>query len=321
MGIVRRDTFPPISLGEHFKLTATGMLITGKPTIEQWTGIGIVLKRMSDATPYAIGEWLAYGYSRKEWQSLLDEAIDATGLSQKTLLNQVSVVRSVGVHEREIAPSPSHASAVQGLPRPEQTKYLQRARDEGLTREELRRHIRADKRSQVIDGKAEMAGMFRVFYADPWPSGLSVTELCKMPVAAHAERNAVLFLWVPASQAFANPGAREVIEAWGFRPTSGMVWDKVRGESGEYVRVHHKHLVIATRGQCPPENPECRPDSVQVFRRESDHADNPKEFRQFIQKMYPKGRRVELFAMAKVEGWVCLGHNAALWADEMAAHQ
>jgi hypothetical protein len=57
----------------------------------------------------------------------------------------------VEVHERELAPTPAHAAEVAKLERPEQTKWLGKARDEGWTVRELRGEIRHSARRTVLE--------------------------------------------------------------------------------------------------------------------------------------------------------------------------
>jgi N6-adenosine-specific RNA methylase IME4 len=145
---------------------------------------------------------------------------------------------------------------------------------------------------------------------------MTIDELCKLPVKAHALENSVLFCWVTAPMLYENPGPREVIEAWGFKSKTGMVWDKVLGNWGHYVRVHHEHLIIATRGSCMPDSPTPMPDSVQTFRRDGEHSHKPEDFRRIITNLYTRGPYLELFGRRPCEGWSVFGNDARLWAEE-----
>ena len=126
--------------------------------------------------------------------------------------------------------------------------------------------------------------------------------------------------WVTAPMLLENPGPREVIEAWGFKPKTGIVWDKVLHNWGHYVGVYHEHLIIATRGSCMPDVPTPLPDSVQVIRRSGEHSEKPEFFRkEIIERLYTTGPRLELFGRRPVEGWSVFGNDARLWQKEMAA--
>lgn len=324
----------PIGL-EGFNLFARSAVAVGTPTIRQWQTVLQFASAAHEASPYWIGDLLAYAESREDWLEKLSQAFTVTGLAEKTLYNLASISRHVEEPERALAPSLSHAAEVASLERPEQTRYLTLARKEGWTRQEMRVQIRNAKRARVIEGQATLEGMFRVIYADPpWlygdrpPSGsgakdhyppMTIAAICALPVAAHALPNSVLFCWVTAPMLYENPGPREVIEAWGFKPKTGMVWDKVRSAGGHYAATTHEHLIIATRGSCTPDEPSPSPDSVQVIRREGEHSSKPEEFRRVIQQLYTRGPYLELFGRKRVEGWSVFGNDARLWGQEAAS--
>jgi N6-adenosine-specific RNA methylase IME4 len=163
---------------------------------------------------------------------------------------------------------------------------------------------------------------YRVLYADPpWKYGdqltenygaakyhyssMSISELCELPVADIAEENSVLFLWVTSpllEECF------QVIGAWGFKYKASFVWDKVKHNMGHYNSVRHEFLLICTRGSCLPDVNKLI-DSVQSIERSDKHSEKPKEFREIIKTLYPAGKKVELFAREKREGWVVWGNQ------------
>ena len=216
-----------------------------------------------------------------------------------------------------------------------QTRLLALAAREGWSVTDLRAAIRRETRPTIIEGQAVLQGRYRVLYADPpWRYSatgiagdgaftkavdhypvLTVSQISALPVAAHTLPDAVLFLWCPAPLLLQTPGPREVIEAWGFTYKSNLVWDKVLGNFGHYVRVHHEHLIIATRGSCLPDRPTPQPDSVQVIRRSDVHSQKPPEIRTLIERLYD-GPRLELFARERHDGWTTLGNDARLWSVE-----
>lgn len=169
---------------------------------------------------------------------------------------------------------------------------------------------------------------YRVIYADPpWSYGnsgvindsdgyghaarhypsMSIAELCALPVREMAGGDAVLFMWVTSpllAECF------EVIAAWGFKYKTSFVWDKVAHNFGHYNSVRHEFLLICTRGSCTPDNP-VLVDSVQVIEKTRKHSEKPDEFRRIIDNLYPRGRRIELFARATVDGWDAWGNEAS----------
>ena len=164
-------------------------------------------------------------------------------------------------------------------------------------------------------------GKYRVIYADPpWQYGdersgfggatdhyniMTMEDLKAMPVASLAEDNSVLFLWGTAPLL---PEAVELIEAWGFKYKTNIIWDKVRANLGNYTSVRHEHLFIATKGSGVPDNT-TRVDSVQVVERIGRHSEKPEEFRKIIETLYTYGNKLEMFARKSVEGWEVFGNE------------
>ncbi len=226
-----------------------------------------------------------------------DAVAAATGKSEKTIRKAEAVVAAAEA-------DPSLLPIVQRM---DASGKVEKAFRE-LRREQAKEAARAI--SALPDGK------FRVIYADPpWQYGnaglteyghaeshyptMPLADLCAMPVAEWAEDDAVLFLWATSpmlEDAFA------VIRAWGFTYKTSFIWDKVKHNFGHYNSVRHELLLVCTRGSCTPDTPKLF-DSVQSIERTERHSEKPEEFRQIIDAMYPRGRRVELFARAKVKGW------------------
>ena len=164
-------------------------------------------------------------------------------------------------------------------------------------------------------------GKYRIIYADPpWQYGdersgfggatdhyntMTMEELKAMPVSSLTEENAVLFLWGTAPLL---PEAIELIESWGFKYKTNIVWDKVRANLGNYTSVRHEHLFIATKGSGVPDNT-TRVDSVQVVERVGRHSEKPEEFKNIIETLYTYGNKLELFARKSVEGWEVFGNE------------
>lgn len=320
-----------ITLG-NYTLTPTGLTVKGRPSFEQHEDVGRFIQNSVKASRFWFADWLRYGDSRQDWRDRVDHAVEVTGLSEGRVKN----IRSVGAIEpsrrRDDVPFEHHA-AVSSLPPSEQSEWLEKSALHGWDLRELRLEIRAAKKRKIIEGQAVLQGCYRVVYADPpWAygraagvtsaqdhyGGMSIAELCKLPVASHTYDHAVLFLWVTAPMLYENPGPREVIDAWGFKPKTGIVWDKVNHNFGNYVSVRHEHLIIATRGSCTPDRPTPMPDSVQTERQDGEHSAKPESFRKLIEKLYD-GPYLELFAREKVEGWDCFGNDAALWHEQAAA--
>ena len=167
-------------------------------------------------------------------------------------------------------------------------------------------------------------GKYRVIYADPpWPypkrqdfkklygnidhyyETMKIKEICDMKVSELADENSVLFLWVATN--FLEESF-EVIKSWGFDDKSQMVWIKKGGQGGIgwYFWGDHELLLVATKGSCLPA--EKFSSVLEAPRRE--HSRKPDEIYGMIEKMYPKGKYIELFARTKRKGWDS-------WGDEI----
>jgi N6-adenosine-specific RNA methylase IME4 len=336
VGSLQQQVFDlrPLEVG-GFRLTGRQAIPVGRPTLKGWILALQLACGAHDSSPYWIGDLMRFADSRADWKERLDQAIAATGYSHQTVLNLTYIASHVEEPERQLAPTIGHAAVVAKLPRPEQTELLSVARHEGLTVSEFRREVRSRSRRKVIEGQARLEGQFRVIYADPpWtygnsqPSssnaqrhypGMTIEQLCALPVAAHALPDAVLHLWTTAPMLYENPGPREVIEAWGFTPKTQRIWNKVDHNFGHYYSVMHEILIVATRGSCTPDRPTPMLPSVVTERRgHREHSEKPESFRQDIVKQWD-GPYLELFGRKKVEGWTVFGNDAALWHEEVAS--
>jgi N6-adenosine-specific RNA methylase IME4 len=120
-------------------------------------------------------------------------------------------------------------------------------------------------------------------YTDP--NGKQIKEL--------PAEDAVLFLWVTSP---ILPECFPIIEGWGFKYATSFVWDKVKHNWGHYNSVRHEFLLICIKGTFLPESKELH-DSVISIERSEEHSEKPEYFRdEIIEKMYPRGKWIELFA-------------------------
>lgn len=305
----------------------------GVPTPAQWQAAYVFAEACGHAADYWVGDLLAYADGRDDWKEKIDQIKGVSTLSHKSLINRTYISRHVAAPERALAPTIGHADVVAPMDVSQQRVWLEKTRREGLTVHELRDEVRASKRRAVVKGQAKLEGLYRVIYADPpWSyrdssatadgSGgkaerhyptMSIAELCKLPVAAHTTKNAVLFLWVTTPLLLENPGPREVIEAWGFEYRSMQTWDKVLGMPGKFFQVQTEHLIVAERGSCGPDNPVPKPKSIFTERRTPVHSQKPGAVRQMIERLYSEGPFLELFARDKVENWTAFGNDPNLW--------
>ena len=329
----------PIRL-EGFVLHPRSVEVAGRPALPHWQAAFAFACATQIASPFWVADLLNYAESRSEWREKLDQAVShgATNYHQHTLETLSWVGRQVQGKARALAPSLSHATEVAALEADEQIHWLQEARTNGWSQRELRQNLRAAKRRALIEGQAVLEGRYRVILADcPWLyrdsgatedgslgkaerhyPGMTIEQLCKLPVAAHALPNAVLFLWVTAPMLLMNPGPRDVLESWGFCYKTCGVWDKVLGNFGHYFHIVHEHLLVCTRGSCLPDQPTPSPKSIFTERRSGTHSEKPVIARQIIEQLYTAGPYLELFARERHERWSVFGNDPALWCQEVA---
>ena len=182
-------------------------------------------------------------------------------------------------------------------------------------------NIRSEERLTTNIATQWLECKYRVIYADPpWSYGdersgmggaidhyntMSLEEIKDLSVKELAEDNAVLFMWATApllEEAF------EVVNAWGFKYKTNIIWNKVKPNLGNYTSVRHEHLIIATKGSCTPDNTQ-RFNSVQTIERRGRHSEKPEEFRNIIETLYTYGNKIELFSRKKAEGWKAYGNE------------
>lgn len=88
---------------------------------------------------------------------------------------------------------------------------------------------------------------------------------------------------------------------------ASYVWNKIRGFNGHYNDVQHELLLVATKGSCLPEI-DTLPKSV-ITEEKGKHSAKPESFRSLIDKLYPSGPRIEMFARTKTPGWDTWGNE------------
>jgi N6-adenosine-specific RNA methylase IME4 len=312
-----------LQLAPYFKLTSTGLQITGEPTYDEWAAVGETLKFLESSIQFALGDWLRYG--ERKWGEKYAQAVAQTGKSEQTLTDYVWVASAVEISSRNENLTFAHHKAVAplrlagGTPDIEkQRHYLELAQEQDLSVSQFRKLIQRDERAPMIPLPTDK---YRVIYADPpWQYGntmpdyfteqadhytlMTLDQICQMPVREMCEENAVLFLWVTSpilEESF------EVVRSWGFQYKASFVWDKIKHNMGHYNSVRHEILLVCTRGSCQPDVQKLF-DSV-VSEERTEHSKKPESFRQIIDTIYPHGKRIELFARVGVENWDCYGNE------------
>lgn len=316
----------PITIGPYV-LSATRLRVTGKPTFDEHQAVGEYARRSYLRAGWWLADWLLYGDGRTDWADRIEQAQELTGFARQTLINLRQLGR-VPVAQRRADVDISLYYPLSAQPSIVIDEVIDQAVAEGWGQREVREEMRVRKRAATVQGQAALEGQYRVWLADPpWtygqaqPSGsssskhypvMSIDQLCELPVKAHTTPDAVLGLWVPAPLLYDDPGPYDVLRAWGFVYKALLVWDKVRGAGGFYTEGSVELFLICTRGSCTPDVPRELPRSVYVERK-TEHSAKPDFFRQYLDKHWPEGARVELFGRKPAAGWRVFGNDARLW--------
>ena len=133
---------------------------------------------------------------------------------------------------------------------------------------------------------------------------MSIEELGKLGVPDIVEENSVLFIWTTSPLL---EDCFRVIRMWDFKYKTSFIWNKIKHNFGYYNSVRHELLLVCTKGSCLPDNSKLF-NSVQSIERKA-HSEKPDEFREIIDTLYTKGKKIELFSRKKVKGWDVWGNQ------------
>ena len=134
---------------------------------------------------------------------------------------------------------------------------------------------------------------------------MELEDIKNLPVKELADKNCVLFLWTINKYL---EQSYEVARAWGFKPSTMLVWDKTPkgiGLGGTFT-LANEYLLFCRRGTVKA-NHRVKGNHWH-FPREK-HSRKPEFFRNLITETFGDLPRVELFAREKFEGWDAWGNE------------
>jgi len=141
---------------------------------------------------------------------------------------------------------------------------------------------------------------------------MSLEEICDLPVEQVAAKNAHMYLWVPNALL---PEGLNVMNAWGFRYVSNLIWAKRRKDGGPdgrgvgfYFRNVTEILLFGVRGSLRT-LPPGRSQVNMIESRKREHSRKPDEQYELIEACSP-GPFLEMFARSSREGWESWGNEA-----------
>src|SRR6201994_1902936 len=134
-----------------------------------------------------------------------------------------------------------------------------------------------------------------------------------LPVREIAADTAHLYLWVPNALL---PEGLEVMEAWGFKYKSNLIWHKVRKDGGSdgrgvgfYFRNVTEIVLFGVRGKNARTLAPGRRQVNLLATRKREHSRKPDEQYDIIEACSP-GPFIELFGRGTRKGWTTWGDQA-----------
>ncbi len=142
---------------------------------------------------------------------------------------------------------------------------------------------------------------------------MTLEDICELPVGAIADDPSHLYLWVPNALL---PDGLRVMEAWGYRYISNIVWHKVRKDGGSdgrgvgfYFRNVTELLLFGVRGKNARTLAPGRSQVNLLATRKREHSRKPDEQYKIIEDC-SWGPRLELFSRGTRDGWTVWGNQA-----------
>ncbi len=132
-------------------------------------------------------------------------------------------------------------------------------------------------------------------------------ELEKLDINRIAHEDSLLFLWTT------NPHLEQAINlgnSWGFEyKTVGFVWDKQVHNPGQYTLSYCEMCLIFKKGRIPKPRG-ARNIKQLISEKRSEHSVKPDIVRKNIEQMFPKQKKIELFARSTYKNWDSWGLEA-----------
>ena len=198
--------------------------------------------------------------------------------------------------------------------------------------------------SPVVDDLLGMiGGRYRTILADPpWQfqnrtgkmapehkrlsrySTMTLAEIASLPVAKIADDRAHLYLWVP--NALLNEGIH-VLEAWGFRYKTNLVWHKIRKDGGPdgrgvgfYFRNTTELVLFGVRGKNVRTLAAGRRQVNIIRSQKREHSRKPDQLYEIVEAC-SEGPYLELFARGGRVGWTSWGDQAIDYAPSWSTYK
>jgi N6-adenosine-specific RNA methylase IME4 len=151
---------------------------------------------------------------------------------------------------------------------------------------------------------------------------LTLQQIKEIPVSVVAAEQSHLYLWVP--NALLREGL-EVMESWGFKYKTNIVWHKIRKDGGPdgrgvgfYFRNTTEIVLFGVRGKLRTFSPGRTQVNI-IKSRKREHSKKPDELYDIIEQC-SRGPYLELFARGKRKGWNQWGNQADNYSISWATY-
>ena len=142
---------------------------------------------------------------------------------------------------------------------------------------------------------------------------MDLQQIKDLPVASTAADTAHLYLWVPNALL---PDGIAVMQAWGFKYKSNIVWHKIRKDGGSdgrgvgfYFRNVTEVILFGVRGKNARTLKPGRTQVNYLCSRKREHSRKPDEQYSIIEGCSP-GPYLEMFARGERKKWTSWGNQA-----------
>lgn len=142
---------------------------------------------------------------------------------------------------------------------------------------------------------------------------MRLEEIMRLPVNDVVAETAHLYLWVPNALL---PEGLKVMEAWGFKYKSNIIWHKIRKDGGPdgrgvgfYFRNVTELILFGVRGKNARTLAPGRSQVNFLAAQKREHSRKPDEFYDIVESCSP-GPYLELFARGRRSGWDVFGDQS-----------
>ncbi len=231
------------------------------------------------------------------------------GLSERAARPLIAI-KDEGIKEKAITKIQERLNGKQGAGRGNKKKLTT-----GDVKKILQKITHEDKPKE----KPLPNGKYNVILADP-PWRYEFSETMNREIENHyptmsleeikalkipAEDNSILLLWTTAPKV---EETIQVLNAWGFTYRTCAIWDKEKMGMGYWFRIQHELLLVGLKGSFPAPEPENRQPSV-IRSPRAAHSSKPVIVHEMIERMFPEGKYLELFARSERPGWTSWGNE------------